>query len=101
MVVREPFRIDQLPAEFNETLLKAFRLRDPAERGDLFPFEQIEAAMVARENIFEIKRLMNAFDNPRGGVERSDAATQLSGFTIALRDKDGGGAGEMTGRFAQ
>ena len=68
MVVGETFRVNQFAAEFDEALLETFRLGDAAQRRDFFPLQQFQALPFAGENVFEIKRVMNAFDDSGGGI---------------------------------
>jgi len=101
MVVGEALGIDEFGAEVDQALLETFGLGDRAEGSDFAGFEKLEAKALAREDVFEVKRVVNAFDEAGGGVERGDAAAEFFGVAVAFGNKDVAGAGEVRGRFAQ
>src|SRR5438876_1809355 len=84
MTVGEALGINQLRAKPDEALLEALGLGDAAERSDFFSFDQLDPDPVRAEDIFEIERLMDAFDNAGLGVLLGDSFSQLDGVAIAL-----------------
>ena len=92
MVVGEAFGIDELGAEVDQALLETFGLCDRTERGDFSGFEEVKAEAFAREDILEVKGVVNAFDDAGGGVERGNAAAEFFGVAVTFRDKDVTGA---------
>src|SRR5262249_31774010 len=95
VMVGELFGINQIGSEGHQALLEAHRLGDPAERGDLPPFDPFQPSALAGEDVLEIKRMMDAFDDPGAWVELSYAATQFMSVPIAFSDENRAGPREM------
>jgi len=97
VMVGEAFGINQFTAERGETALKAFRLRDAAERGDFFSREQFEAVPLAGEHVLEIERVMHALNDAGRGIVLRDALAKRSGVAVAFGDEDGAGRAKCDG----
>jgi hypothetical protein len=69
VVVGEPFAVDQFGAQFDQALLEALRLGDAAQsEATRRPFISLQAHLFAGENVLEVKRMMNALDDPAVGL---------------------------------
>src|SRR6185437_554117 len=91
MVIGKALGINQFTAAADEVMLKTFRLRDAAERSDLAALDEAEVRALAREHVFEIKRVMHAFYDARAGIKFRDALAKLGGFAVAFGDKNRAG----------
>ena len=100
-MVHEALGIDQFRAERNEALLETFRLRDAAEGRDFFAAQKIQGFSFTGENVLEVQRMMNAFDDGGVGIQLCNPLAEFRGAAIAFGDKNGMGAGEVRRRLAQ
>ena len=101
MVIGEFSGVNQISAETDKALFKAFRLRDAAERRNFAAFKIIGAEALGSEEVFEIERVVNAFDDAGLGIIFLNDLSQLSGIAVAFRDKNGVSASKVGRRFAQ
>ena len=73
----------------------------PLSDATFLPAQQIQFAPLAGEHVFEIKRMMHAFDDGGVGIEFGNAPAQFGGLAVALGDENRLGAGEVRRRLAQ
>src|SRR6266404_1860265 len=101
MMIGKALGIDQLTSQLNQALLEAFRLRNSAERRDLSTFHPVQGYPLACEHIFQIKGVMNAFNQSGGLIELRNPAPQFFSFPVAFGYKNIAGPRQMGRRFAQ
>jgi hypothetical protein len=64
-------------------------------------FEKVDVHALSGEHIFEVKGMVDAFDDAGAGIYLGDAAAEFRGSTIAFGDEDSAGAPQVGGRLAQ
>src|SRR5439155_6406653 len=101
MVISKLPRIHQCGPKLDQAFLETLGLRNSAQGRNFSPFEVFETDAVTRENVFEVKRMMNTFDDARPWIDFRNAPAQLVCFAIAFRNENPLGASEVRRRLAQ